>query len=150
MSAEPIDMSEFDFRMRRPGGVLARFVESIWYARGTVPYQREQIAPTGSCVAVFVLGPPIREAPLGAAMQSFERGFLIGPHERPVVNEPTGETHAVGIVCTTVGATPVLGVDPNGVKRRVVDLESAWPAAMALRAALATASEPDHMLGLVE
>ena len=50
---------EFTFAERRPTGELGRFVRSVWYARGTVPYRRGLIAPTGSCVAVLVLGAPI-------------------------------------------------------------------------------------------
>ena len=53
----------FDFRPRFPTGDLGRAVEQVWYARGTVPYARERIAPTGSTVVVLVLGPPIRETP---------------------------------------------------------------------------------------
>jgi len=47
---------EFDFVKRQPAAPLSRLVESLWFARGTVPYHREKIAPTGSTVAVFVLG----------------------------------------------------------------------------------------------
>jgi len=85
---------DFDFRPRVPGGPLGRAVASIWYAWGTVPYQRERIAPTGSSVAVIVLGDPIIETatgPRGGTVVA-ERGFLIGPHDRPVINEPTGST----------------------------------------------------------
>ena len=49
---------DFDFRPHRPAPPLDRLVETIWYARGTVPYAREKIAPTGSTVAIVVLGDP--------------------------------------------------------------------------------------------
>ena len=62
-----------------------------------------------------------------------QRGYLIGPHDGPVLNEPTGQTHAVGIVTTPVGAGPVLGIEPARVRGRVVDLPSVWRDADELR-----------------
>jgi AraC-like DNA-binding protein len=143
----------FDFRMRTPPGELGRAVASTWYARGTVPYRRERVAPTGSTVAVIVLGEAILETAGGprAVPLRADEGFLIGPHDRPVTNEPTGETFAVGIVTTPVGARAALGVDPAGIAGRVVDLATAWPAATALRAGLlARATDPEAMLDAVE
>ena len=55
----------FAFTQRAPTGRLARYVESVWHARGKIPYARERIAPTGSTVAGIVLGPPIRQTPAG-------------------------------------------------------------------------------------
>ncbi len=120
---------------RRPPA-LARWVESIWYARGRIDYARERIAPTGSTVAVVVLGDPIRlVAGDGPAFVAGD-GFLLGPHDRPVVNEPLGETHCVGVVATPVGSGALFGVAPASVRGRVVDLPSAWPAAAELRRTL--------------
>ena len=141
---------DFTFAERRPTGELGRFVESVWYARGTIPYRRELIAPTGSCVAVVVLGAPIAAKPLtqdGDALVA-QRGYLIGPHDGPVLNEPTGHTHAVGIVTTPVGAGPVLGVEPARVRGRVVDLPSVWRAADDLRRRLLREDGADAMLDL--
>ena len=143
----------FDFRLRTPAADLGRAVASLWYARGTIPYRRERIAPTGSTVAVIVLGDPIVETAGGPHARPFraEEGFLIGPHDRPVTNEPTGETFAVGIVTTPVGARAALGVDPATIAGRVVDLANAWPAAARLRRdLLATADDPEAMLDRTE
>jgi AraC-like DNA-binding protein len=142
---------DFDFRMRTPDGPLARAVASVWYARGTVPYRRERVAPTGSTVAVIVLGDPIIETAGGprAVPLHAERGFLIGPHDRPVTNEPTGETFAVGIVTTAVGCRAALGTDPADVAGRVVDLMETWSPAAGLRERLMVAPSPEAMLGLV-
>jgi AraC-like DNA-binding protein len=142
---------DFDFRLRTPEGPLGRAVASAWYARGTVPYRRERVAPTGSTVAVIVLGDPIIETAGGprAVPLRAERGFLIGPHDRPVTNEPTGETFAVGIVTTPVGCRAALGIDPALIAGRVVDLMETWPAAADLREHLLVASNPEAMLDLV-
>jgi AraC-like DNA-binding protein len=124
---------DFEFTQRRPSGRLGRYVESVWHARGQIPYPRERIAPTGSTVAGIVLGPPIRQTPAGGETFLATTGFLIGPHDRPLVNEPTGRTDCVGIVATPIGCAAVFGVPPATLLGRVVDLVDAWPAARALR-----------------
>ncbi len=141
----------FDFRIRTPDRPLGRAVASVWYARGTIPYRREKVAPTGSTVAVIVLGDPIietaggpRAVPLHAA-----EGFLIGPHDRPVTNEPTGETFAVGIVTTPVGCRAALGLDPAPVAGHVVELADAWAPAADLRERLLSLDDPEAMLDQV-
>jgi AraC-like DNA-binding protein len=143
---------EFRFVSRRPGPPLHRFTESVWYARGQIEYPWELIAPTGSTVAVVVLGSPIRVTPMGGPGGSIPAvaGFLIGPHDRPVVNAPTAETYCVGIVSTPVGCRALFGTSPAPLRGRVVDLEAAWPAAAMLRAALLSTSGPERMLDLVE
>lgn len=143
---------DFDFRSRVPSGRLGGAVESIWYARGTVPYTRERIAPTGSTVAVLVLGDPIRQTANdggGVALES-ATGLLVGPHDRPIVNEPTGGTFAVGVVTTPVGAQAALGVLPRRHRGRVDPLLSAWTSAGPLRDRLLATDDPDAMLDEVD
>jgi AraC-like DNA-binding protein len=143
---------EFDYVTLTPEDPLASFVESLWYARGTVPYSREKIAPTGSTVGVFVLGDPILQTSdngVGPTLRA-DRGFLIGPHDRPVINEPTGETYAVGIVTKPVGCEAVFGVGPSVVRGVVVDLETVWSGAASLRDDLLASASPNEMLSLVE
>ncbi len=142
----------FTFVSRQPGAPLRRCVERIWYARGTVPYARERIAPTGSAVAVVVLGDPIVQIADNGAGEELvaERGFLVGPHDRPTINAPTGETHAVGIVTTAVGCEAVFGIRPAILRGRTVDLKGAWPSASTLRAALLATSGPEAALDAVE
>lgn len=139
---------DFDFRSRIPTGPLDRAVASIWYARGRVPYRRERIAPTGSSVAVIVLGDPIIETAVGARGGSVvaDRGFFIGPHDRPVINEPTGETFAVGVVTTPVGCAAVFDVAPGSVAGRVVPLDEAWAGAAEVRNELLAMTDPEAML----
>jgi hypothetical protein len=128
--------SVFEYVPRRVEGETGRFVELIWFARGRITGARERIAPTGSTVAAVVLGDPIRQAPVGeGAALLAEEGFLIGPHDRPIVNEPQGETFCVGIVTTPVGCRPALGLEPAKLRGRVVDLLQVWPKAVGLRRA---------------
>lgn len=142
----------FDFRPRFPTGDLGRAVEQVWYARGTVPYARERIAPTGSTVVVLVLGASIRATPDDGAGTSLlaTHGFVVGPHDRPLVNEPTGETHAVGIVTTPVGCRAALGLRPARLRGAVAALEDAWPEGLALRAELLGQADPELGLDTVE
>jgi methylphosphotriester-DNA--protein-cysteine methyltransferase len=135
---------EFAYVTRRPPA-LARFVESLWYARGRIDYQRERIAPTGATVAVIVLGDPIRLVAGAEPAFVAQDGFLLGPHDGPVVNEPLGETYCVGVVSTPVGCRALFGLRPAAVRGRVVG----WPQAATLRPALfgVTAAEA---LDLVE
>lgn len=142
----------FTFEARAPGGELGRFVETIWYARGTISYRREKIAPTGSTVAVLIMGDAIvntanngKAAPLRSST-----GFLIGPHDGPVINEPTGETYAMGIVTTPVGCEAIFGMRPATLRGRVVELLSAWPAASALRESLIANGDRLAMLDQLE
>jgi AraC-like DNA-binding protein len=132
---------DFQFTERHPSGRLGRYVESVWHARGQIPYTRERIAPTGSTVAGIVLGPPIRQTPDGGPEFLARTGFLIGPHDRPLVNEPTGRTDCVGVVTTPIGCRAVLGVDPGPLRGRIADLLDTWPAARALRQQLLTADD---------
>lgn len=113
-----------------------------------MPYTRERIAPTGSTVAVLVLGDPIVQAPDDGEGRSFSAtcGALIGPHDRPVVNQPTGETHAVGIVTRAVECRPVFGVAPAEIRSRIVDLCAVWPLAVGLRDELLSHADPDEIL----
>jgi AraC-like DNA-binding protein len=141
----------FEYVPRRVGGETGRFVEWIWFARGRITGVRERIAPTGSTVAAVVLGDPIRQAPVGEGADLIaDAGFLIGPHDRPIVNEPLGETYCVGIVTTPVGCRPALGLAPAALRGRVVDLLQAWPRAAALRRDLMTCRTPTEALDLVE
>ena len=143
---------DFDFELRRPAPPLAPYVESVWWARGRIPYRQERIAPTGSTVAVLVLGSPILQVPRNGEGEPFvaTHGWLAGPHDGPVLNAPTAETWAVGVVSSPVGCRALFGVDPAPLRGRVVDLRGAWAAATALRRALLGVDDPVAGLDLAE
>lgn len=134
-------MSEsFESHYCPPAEELRRFVETFWGAHGQLEATRELIAPTGSTVAAVILGPAIIQGHPGGPPSTMHRGFLIGPHERPIINQPTGRTFAVGFVTTPVGCEALLGVRPSAVRGRAVELDTVWPAAPALREDLGTAA----------
>ena len=141
----------FEYVPRRVGGETGRFVEWAWFARGRISGVRERIAPTGSTVAAIVLGDPIKQTAVGeGAALVADTGFLIGPHDRPIINEPLGETYCVGIVTTPVGCRPALGLAPATLRGRVVNLLEAWPRAAVLRRDLTTCRTPGEALDAVE
>lgn len=136
----------FDYRVLEPEPPWNRLVESLWYARGTVPYTRERIAPTGSTVAVFVLGDAIVQTPERGDPLKTDQGFLVGPHDQPVWNEPTGETFAVGIVATSVGCRALFDVAPASLRGSVGELGATWSDGLKIRDQLASAADPAAML----
>ena len=141
---------EFTYLTQVPNPRLRRFVELVWYARGTIGYRRDSIAPTGSCVAVVVLGAPIIETSTATGVPLLAtEGFLIGPHDGPTLNEPTGETFAVGAVLTPIGCRAVLGLDPAALRGDVADLGTVWPRSAALRTALLGEPDPIRMLTIL-
>ncbi len=140
----------FEYLTREVGPTMGPYVELVWFARGRITGVRERIAPTGSTVAAVVLGDPIRLTPADGAPLVTDTGFLIGPHDRPVVNEPQGETYCVGIVTRPAGCRPVFGLAPVALKGRVLDLVEVWPRAAALRRGLSSCGSPEEALDLVE
>lgn len=141
----------FEYVTRGVGGETGRFVEQIWFARGRITGVSERVAPTGSTVAAVVLGDPIRLTPDGGGPSiTAGEGFIIGPHDRPVLNQPQGETYCVGIVTSPVGCRPSFGIAPALLRGRVLDLMATWPRAISLRLTLASCRSPAEALDVVE
>lgn len=111
--------ADFDYRARSPSPPLDRAVERVWYARGTSPHGKERILPSPSPVLLLVVGPPLRmTAPHPDARPEERAGaWLQGPHERPVLNEPTGETHVLGAVVRPGGLPAFLGENGSTVSK---------------------------------
>jgi AraC-like DNA-binding protein len=122
----------------------------MWYARGQITYPREHIAPTGSTVAGIVLGSPIRQITSNGTVLEAVTGFLIGPHDRPIVNEPTAETFCIGIVAAPTACQAVFGLRPAHLRGLVLELGQAWEPAVALRTGLLGLSTADEMLALAD
>lgn len=118
----------FDYVTRAPCAELRPFVAELWYARGAMTAPRERVAPTGSAVLGIVLGDPILQVPGNGAGEPYlaEHGFLIGPDDAAMLNEPTGGTWAVGVVATPTGCATAFGVAPRSIRGKVAD-PAAWP-----------------------
>jgi AraC-like DNA-binding protein len=148
---DAVRQTPFQYVPRRPGGAVGRFVESIWWARGILRVETERVAPTGSTVLGVVLGPPIEQTPSNGAgaVHAGETGFVIGPHDEPIVNRPTGETWCVGIVTTPFGCRAALGFDPLPLRGRVTDADE-WAPFREVRSNLQAAKSPEAALDLLE
>ena len=98
-------MRDFVFLQSRPKAPLSCHVESLWYARGTVPYRRERLLPNGRVVLLINLGDPLRQE--GAETGNFlgREAWISGLQSRYTINEPLGETHVAGVTFRPTGAT---------------------------------------------
>jgi hypothetical protein len=121
--------ADFELRIERPAELPGRFVSGVWYARGRTPHQRARILASVDAVLLLILGDPLRmTVPRGGAVaQELTGAWITGPHERPILNEPAGETHVVGAVFAPggVGRHEALAaslVSPS----RCAGLRSAW------------------------
>lgn len=125
-------MGESETFFRPATGALSGYVETFWAANGILEDTRELIAPTGSTVAALILGPPILQGKPGGEAVTMTRGFLIGPHERPIINQPTGRTFAVGLVTAPFGCESVLESHLTGELNTAVQGLDRCAAAVAL------------------
>ncbi len=75
------------------------------------------------------------------------RGFLIGPHDRPIVNEPTAETHCAGAVLRPAACQVVLGLAPSPLRGTVTELDHRWHRGADVRARLTgRVDDPETLL----
>ncbi len=143
-------VSDFQFLSRAPGPQLVGLVESYWYARGTIGHESELIAPTGSVVAAFVFGSPIVQTSRGGRGEAFVActGFVIGPHDQPIRNSPTAETHALGVVLHPAACGRVLAASVRDLRGRVAGLDAVAPHLAAHRGALGAVADRSPELAL--
>ena len=138
---------DFDFRIRPPGDPLDRFVSAVWYARGRVPHGRERILPSPGAVLLVVLGAPLRMTEPGedAGLVEVSGAWLTGPHERPIFNQPTGETHAVGAVFQPGGIGAFIDGPIDAIANRILSMDELAPSIVA-PGTLSAEMDPDATL----
>lgn len=117
---------DFDFRRRGPPDGMEAVIEGTWYARGTSPHGRERILPSPGAVLLVVLGPPLKMVAAADpdVVLNVSGAWVEGPHERPTLNEPSGETHALGIVFTPGGVSRVMDGPVSVLTNRIAPLHS--------------------------
>lgn len=119
--------ADFDFQLRPPGPALEGYVQRTWHAQGWSPHRRERILPSARAVILVVLGPPLEmtEPREGAGPEERSGVWISGPHERPIINEPTAETWVVGMVLEPAGLGAVVSGSAARFANRLVRLEDA-------------------------
>ena len=138
----------FDFRLREPPGPIARWVQSIWYARGRAGYA-EQILPLNQMVLLINLGDPHRIVS-GTRTERMDTTWLVGQQTSLYSSEVLGETHAMGVVFEPDGAAPFLRMPAAEVTDAIVALDgfaSDW--GVRLREPLLELTDPDAQLDLL-
>lgn len=143
--------ADFEFRLVPPEPPLAEAVGSVWHAQGTSPHGRERILPAPAAVLLVVLGPPLRMSPPGGNEPSLEiaGAWISGPHERPIINEPTAETHVVGVTFRPGGFAPFMRGPVGAVANALIpldDIDSSIGPADAVESALAGAADADEAI----
>lgn len=120
---------DFEFHTQHPSGPLGRLVSEVWFARGRTPHRRERILPSPGAVLLVVLGEPLRmtEPEPNAATRELTGAWLSGPHERPILNEPIGEIHAVGAVFEPGGIGCFLDGSVEEIANRIVPVDDSSP-----------------------
>jgi len=119
--------TDFDFQLRPPGEPLGRFVSGVWHARGRVTHRRERILPSAGAVLLVILGDPLHmtDPRDGAIAREMTGAWITGPHERPIINEPAGETHVIGAVFKPGGIGALLKESVATIANRILPLDEA-------------------------
>ena len=123
----------------------------LWFSRGTLPGYAETILPMVEAAVVVSLGDPYDVRELGGHANHRPRGYLVGPRQVAIRNQPTG-------LCWTVGATlrpgaiPALfGVPSRAVRDAVLDLDTVWGHGLeSLREQIAVQPAVDRALSVWE
>lgn len=143
----------FDFLTHHPVTPLQPYVQTIWYARGQVPYRRERILPTGTIVLLINLGAPFRLT-VGAgpgAVRVQADSWVCGLQSRFMVNQPLGETHMVGVTFRPGAAYPFLGMPLRLIADDLIETEVLWQQDVGeLRARLQETVDIDQRFTIVE
>ena len=118
--------ADLDFRWTGPPDGLEFVVEGVWYARGMSQHGRERILPSAGAVLLIVLGPPLQmvSAADPKTVLRVEGAWIEGAHERPTLNEPPGETHAVGVVFTPGGVSQIMDGPATSITNEILPIDA--------------------------
>lgn len=118
------------FHRYQPVGVLAPFVEMIWFAsRGPLAHTREISLPSGRTDLVIPLEQEsiVRFDHPGSTDARHYRGAIVqGPHDRFLVRGMGGASSVIGVHFRAGGAAACFGGDLPDLRNRTVLLEDLW------------------------
>ena len=148
-----MSQAEFLFLRQRPAPPLDGEVESLWIARGRIPYDSERILPTGKVVLIFNLGAPHAMARGDAPDAGWlnRKAWICGQQSGYLLNRPLAETDVVGITFRPAGAARFLGLPLWELAERTIEAEQILGArAESLRQRLAETPAPRDRFALLE
>lgn len=142
-------MLDFVPRAGRPP--LSAWVSMLWFSRAVLPGYAESILPMVEAAVVVSLGDPYRVGALGGRCERRPRGYLVGPRQVAVRNQPTGACWTVGATLRPGAVAALFGVPSDVVRDAVVDLDDVWGRGLgSLRDEMAVQPDVDGALGVWE
>jgi AraC-like DNA-binding protein len=108
-----------------PRPPLSRYVQLIWFVRGTRGPAREKVLPNGVVEVIINLGSPHRVVEEGAPWKAttFREAWVAGIQREAIIIEPTRESDLVGIRFKPGGAFALFGFPMAELCDRVVELD---------------------------
>jgi AraC-like DNA-binding protein len=141
-----------EFRLHRPAGRLARWIEYLWLARcdaGEPGVEGDQL-PTGGVAILWNLGPPQALLDERGRATWFDGAWVCGERTCALrLASPRG-AHLVGAQARPGAAGGLLGAPLRVVAERIVDLAAFWPDADDVRERLALAPSDDARFAELE
>lgn len=139
-----------------PASPLGDFVHSFWHSENPAPsHFKERILPTGTIELVINLHDDelrIYDAARPGYYRRFPGGLVSGTYGRFFVIDTAEERCVMGAHFKPGGAFPFLGVSPEELADRHIDLETLWgrAAAVRLRERLCEATAPLERFHILE
>ncbi|MGI9385221.1 MAG: helix-turn-helix domain-containing protein [Methyloligellaceae bacterium] len=123
------DLADFRFAARPARAPLDRFVETLWHAKGRVPYAEERILPNARPVLIINLGDGFEIANGGLAdAKGLKRtAWICGVQSGFLINRPLGRTEMVGATLRPAGLPALAGETAAAFADRAPDLDCLWP-----------------------
>jgi AraC-like DNA-binding protein len=100
-----------------------------------MPYQREQILPTGTVELIINFGSPFRlyDHAQPARFTYCTDSWLVGLQTGYLLNEPVAETYMIGVRFKPGGSYPFFRLPASELHNQVAPLEALWERAAELR-----------------
>lgn len=141
-------------KVRPVGAMLARHVENLWMARGSLPGRwRNMILPDGTIELIINLGDPqylcARDERESATI--FRQSWISGERTSPIVIDEAGSVHLIGARLRPGGAWPFLGMPLREFTDQVIELEAVLGREVVrLRERIGAAANDDVRFDLLE
>lgn len=142
-------------RIRRPGPLLSRFVDWLWFHEGLLcEHRKERVLPDGTFELIINLDDCPRklfDRREQNRPRDFRRAWLSGTHSEYILIDALPCSSMMGAHFKPGGVAPFLGMPAAELTGSVVELDAIWGnATLDLRDALLEAPTPEIKLDLLE